>query len=99
MKQTVYRNDFHDAFVRMGRGNQFTSEGLDALYDYITQTEEDTETETELDVIAICCEFSEYENLKEFNDEYGEGCADIEEVEWLTTVIRVGEEGLIIQSY
>ena len=45
--------------------NNFTYEGKRALFDYLENLEEDTGTEIELDTIALCCEYSEYSNLKE----------------------------------
>jgi len=55
MKQTVYLSDFRDAFNRMERGNQFSYQALELLYDYL----EDCDSDFELDVIAICCNFDE----------------------------------------
>jgi hypothetical protein len=43
----------------MGRKDQFTYEGKRALFDYIEQYEEETGQPVELDVIALCCEYSE----------------------------------------
>ncbi len=54
----VNLNDFVDAFEKMDRGTQFSREGLKAIYEYIT--ENDDEEMIELDVIAICCGFTEY---------------------------------------
>lgn len=56
MKQTINKSDFHDAFIKMGRENNFTHEAREALFDYL---ESDDEDETELDVIAFCCDFAE----------------------------------------
>ena len=58
MKQTVYLNDFRNAFQET-RPNNFSYEGLSVLFDYFEEIESDTGTEVELDVIAICCEYSE----------------------------------------
>jgi len=65
MKQTVYLSDFRDAFQRMDRGEQFSYEGLETLYDYLEECDEDME----LDVIAICCDFSEC-SIREFLDAF-----------------------------
>ncbi len=54
----VNLNDFVDAFEKMDRGTQFSREGLKAIYEYIT--ENDDEEMIELDVIVICCGFTEY---------------------------------------
>jgi hypothetical protein len=59
MKQTVNNTDFHSAFGYMDRLNNFTYEGRNALFEYLEQLEEDTGVEYELDVIALCCEYSQ----------------------------------------
>lgn len=59
MKQTVTLSAFRDAFRTAGRADNFSYSGLEALYDYLTEMEESTGEEIELDPIAICCEFNE----------------------------------------
>lgn len=59
MKQTINFNKFLDAFYSMGRGEQFSYDALKAIFEYIEDYERDSGEEQELDVIAICCEFSE----------------------------------------
>ncbi len=59
MKTTVNNSQFHDAFHRAGRGNQFSYEGLNILFGYLEQLEEDIGQEIKLDVIGLCCEYSE----------------------------------------
>jgi hypothetical protein len=44
----------------MRHGDAFSYEGLGALFEYLTEYEEDTGAELELDVVAICCDFDEY---------------------------------------
>lgn len=80
--------------------NNFSYEGLDALFDWLEEYEDDTGTETEFDPVAICCEFSEYDNLKEFQDDYGEEYETLEDIENNTLLIRIeDEEGFIIQQF
>jgi len=55
--QTVDYSDFRDAFKRMGRENQF--QNLECLYDYLKELYDSTGDNYELDVIALCCEYSE----------------------------------------
>lgn len=84
MYQTIGKCDFHDAFLRMGRKDQFSYEGLNQLYDYLEQLEQDLGETIELDVIALCCDYAEddvYEVLESYNLE------SIEELEQKTTVI------------
>ncbi len=59
MKTTVSRYDFERAFIDAGRRNTFTYDGLNLLFDYLEQYEEDCGTEIELDVVALCCEYDE----------------------------------------
>ena len=48
-------SQFRDQFHRCGRGDQFSYEALGLLFDYLN----DCGSDVELDVVAICCEFSE----------------------------------------
>jgi hypothetical protein len=59
MKTTVSRYDFERAFVDADRKENFSYEALGLLFDYFESYEEETGQEIELDVIAICCEYSE----------------------------------------
>ena len=59
MIKTITVSDFRDAFQRMGRKDQFSYKGLELIFDYIEDYERDTGEQVELDVIGICCEWSE----------------------------------------
>jgi predicted ArsR family transcriptional regulator len=59
MKTTVNSYDFHRAFETSGRTDNFSYEALDLLFAYIEELERGGETEIELDVVAICCEYTE----------------------------------------
>ena len=65
--QTITESMFHDAFVRMGRKDQFSYEGRAALYGYLAELVNDTGEPFELDVVALCCDFTEYESIEEYN--------------------------------
>jgi len=99
MFQSITKSDFTSAFHRMNRGEQFSYKGLIALYDYLEQYEEDTGEQIELDVIAICCEYAEYESLEEFQEDYGDDYQSIDEIEQVTTVIPVDDSGFIILQF
>lgn len=58
MKQTVYFSNFRDAFQSI-RPSNFTYEGLEVLFQHLEELERDTGEDYELDVIALCCDFSE----------------------------------------
>jgi hypothetical protein len=100
MKQSVNEYDFLKAFKEC-RPNNFSRAGLFALYDYLEQYEDDTGEEIELDVIALCCEYAEYDSLQEFQRDYGEkDFKSIEDIEERTTVIlKHSEYGFIIQQF
>ena len=70
MIQSINQYDFERAFVDMGRQDQFSYEGKKALFDYLEQYEDDTGEQIELDVIALCCEFTEYDNADEAASNY-----------------------------
>lgn len=69
MKTTVSIYDFRDAFGKV-RPDNFSYEALGHLFEYLERMEEDTGEEMELDVIAICCEFSE-DTWEQIADQYG----------------------------
>ena len=99
MYQEINFSDFCDRFRDMNRDNNFTYDGKRALFDYLENLEEDTGEKIELDIIALCCEYSEYDNLKEFQDNFSGDYETIEDIENETTVIKVGEESFIIQDF
>lgn len=76
MKQTVNLHDFRNAFHSMDRGNQFSYEGLEILFDWFEDLEQMDGTEMELDVIAICCDYSEA-SIKEILDAYNIDMSDL----------------------
>ena len=99
MKRIINMHDFQRAFVDMERDNHFSYEGLKALFEYLEEYEDSCETELELDVIALCCDFTEYDNLKEFQNDYSEDYKSIEDIEHNTTVIPIDNESFIIQQF
>ena len=59
MHQSINEYQFRDAFHNMDRGDQFSYEGLGLLFNWLEQYEVDTGEPVDLDVIALCCDFSE----------------------------------------
>lgn len=59
MYETITRSSFHDAFKRMGRTENFSYEGLNALFQYLENLEDELGTKIEMDVISICCDYKE----------------------------------------
>ena len=100
MKTTINQYEFIRAFKDMNRGGHFTNEGLRCLFNYLEGYEEDTGEEIELDVIALCCEYTEYSCLEEFQDAHGaDEYSCMEEIESMTEVIQVDDDAFIIQSF
>lgn len=66
---------FRDQFSRMGRGDNFSYEGLGVLYDHLQDLSSENDLPFVLDVIGVCCDFSEYDT-KDALAEYGYGTLD-----------------------
>ena len=96
-------NNFLEEFRNYGREDQFSYEGKKALYDYLNDLSEDLGEPLELDIIGICCDFTEYSNLEEFSNDYsytiGEDIDDMEDVRDYTTVIPINSKSFIIQNF
>jgi len=83
MKTTVSKYDFERAFVTADRKENFSYEGLAVLFDYLEELEVSTGEELELDVIALCCEYTE-DNPDDIIANYSidvEGLDDDEKIE------------------
>jgi len=66
----VTQNIFSDYFNRI-RPDNFSYEGQVALFEYLSEFEDVGDTRVELDVVALCCEFSETtreEHFDNYND-------------------------------
>jgi len=98
MISTVNFNDFSDSFSGSYEKN-FSYEGKRALFDYLEEYEESTGEQLELDPIAFCVEYTEYENFKELKNNYSD-IKDMEDLENNTTVIKIeGTDRFIIQDF
>lgn len=95
MKQTIKFYDFEYAFAKL-RPNNFSYKGLEVLWEYFEEYEQSTDTEIELDVIAICCDFTQ-STIQEALEVYG--LNDIEELDEQTIVIPVNENEIIYLNY
>ena len=100
MIQTINRFDFEDAFNKSDTyKNNFTYEGKKALFDYLEQYEEDTGEQIELDIIALCCDYTEYENLEDLQVAYP-SIRNMDDLRDNTQVITIDNtERFIIANY
>jgi hypothetical protein len=104
MKQTLTKQNFIDAFNNSYRKDNFSYQGLEKLFDYFEQFEEETGEQIELDIIAICCDFTEYENINELKKEYEipSNLSNDKIIEYLnerTQVICFEKNCILIQRY
>ena len=65
MKKTIDQQAFIQAFTDYNRESQFSVKARKELFQYMEECEAGSGTEYELDVIAICCEFTEYDSIKD----------------------------------
>ena len=111
MKQSINKYEFADAFRKMDRYDGFGYHALRAMYEYLEQLEEDCGTEIELDVIAICCDYTQYDSavdaavemVTDFGREEDEDDDDyearaLEELGENTTVIEY-DGGVVVQAF
>lgn len=96
MKQNVTKTMFMDAFRAMGRGDDFSYEAKSALYDYIIEYEESCDSETELDVIALCCEYAE-DSIADVLESYS--LSSLDELKDNTQVIWHDDSNVLYLGY
>ena len=92
-------SNFVEEFEKYNREYQFSYEGKKALFKYLSQLADDIGKPIEIDIIGLCCEFTQYENLQQFNDYYNLDLEDIEDIEHYTVVIPIDNESFIIQDF
>lgn len=85
MKTTVSVYDFREAFRQAGRENQFSYEALGLMFDYFEELEQDIGSEMELDVVAICCDYTE-DDAVSIAGNYDIDITDMDEDETLEAV-------------
>ena len=102
MKIEVNEREFIDRFKALHPDN-FTYKGLRALFAWLAEMGI-TGEQVECDVIALCCDFTEYDSLDEFNqdyytdkDDYKQSIDDLSD--YTRIVIPVEGGGLIVQRF
>ena len=108
MRDTMTEFSFCDWFQKSAeRKNQFSYEGLRALYEYLINLEDDIGEEFEFDPIAWCCEYTEYENLEDFQKQHDDvqflnevTFKNIDDIKNVTSVIEIdGSDRFIVQNF
>ncbi len=99
MKTNVNFYEFRNWF-NQNRPDNFSADGLVALFDYLEQYEADCDIELEFDPIALCCEYNEYENMAEFHLSYDhEEYPDEDAISEATQLIPTTHGGFIILAF
>jgi len=88
-------SQFRDAFYAANRGTQFSYDALDALFEFL---EELTDEHYELDVVGLCCEYTEYADLEELMGNY-DSIESLEDLHNNTLVLELDNGGLVIQDF
>ena len=103
MKEYVNEHTFRDRFMRSDNyKNIFSYEGLHALFEYIEQVEDDIGEEFEFDMVGICCDYTEYDSLEDFNADYSsdDKVYTIDDIREETVVIEIPDtERFIIGEF
>lgn len=77
--------------------NNFTDNGARALFEYLEDLSDELEGPLEFDPIAWCCEFSEYTDLKEIQEQYWD-IKTLDDLRNNTQVIEF-DNGIIIANF
>lgn len=84
MKQTINFTDFVDGFRGGQYRDNFSYDGLELLFDYLEDLEEDMGEQIEFDTCALCCDFAEYDISDLVSDFVNELDLDEDELAELT---------------
>ena len=88
--------NFTDDLMKV-RPDQFSYKALQALWEHFEQYEEGTGDTIEFDPIAICCDYSEFQDIKEVQKNYPD-ITSMKDLERETKVISF-DGGFVIQNY
>lgn len=90
MYQHVDRWTFMEAVRAHDRVSNFETDGWLALFEYLEEVEDCCGQELELDVIALCCDFTRFEDVADYNENYGTEYEDPVEIDELACLIDDG---------
>ena len=101
-------------FNRYDRSENFTPAGVRVLFDYLEEISEGSGEDINLDIIGLCCEYSEdtFEDIAanykiDLTDRYGETIDDVEEIKHIvldylnknTTVCGEVSDGFVYAAF
>ena len=102
MKQTINSFDFVNAFKKSDTyKNSFSNLGLYYLYKHLESYEEETGEELELDIVAIACDFTEYENINDAVNDYQIGYQELQHSTDIINIYDVNNKviGVILRNF
>jgi hypothetical protein len=74
----ITQNEFIDTFKKV-RPDNFSYEGLEVLFEHLEMVEDSLDKPLVFDVIAICCDYTEYDNEKELLESYNMTIQEIQD--------------------
>jgi len=100
MITTINKDEFINSFMSSDNyKHKYSREALNALYDYLENLEESLDEQFEFDMVSICCEWTEYDNLDEVQENYN-NIESVEDLEEKTEVIQfTNSDKLIIRNF
>ena len=102
MKQRINSFDFVNAFKKSDTyKNSFSNLGLYYLYKHLIREEEETGEELELDIVAIACDFTEYEDINEAVNEYQIGYQELQHSTDIINIYDINKKviGVILRNF
>jgi hypothetical protein len=81
------------------RRDQFSRAALEAIFGYLEELADDCGGQIEFDPIGICCDWTEFDDLAEFNEQYGTELESWAEVAESTQVVELSGDGAVIVDY
>jgi len=97
----IYTNldkyDFRLAFLNSETyKNQFSLDALDELFEFYDSQEESIN----LDIVAISCDWIEYENISDYNSDYSQSFECWDDVAEKTLVLQLyGSDAALVLAY
>ena len=99
MKKTISHYDWMREWDESYRAGQFSRKALSALWDYYEDWENDAGEELELDIVAVCCEFSEYESIEDYNKQNNDTAEDWNDIDIFTIVLPLDNGGAVVSNW
>ena len=94
---TLTKSEFVRRFLEI-RPDNISREGLEALYDDLEELSEGMGEAIEFDPIAICCDYTEYDSIKEAIEDYP-SVENFDHLDDLTDVLKLENGKLVVRNF